>query len=153
MRKTLMALMFAAALPADAMAAPEGGDGPGFGPGPGGPGFGGPGMHHERGPRDGFAKLDLSPEQRQKIGQLMGEERHIDREVLHKYLEKLPAADQKAMKDEITAKHDKARADIRAVLNPTQQKQFDEMKKQQDARRAEWKEFQAWKAQKDQKAQ
>lgn len=153
MRKTLMALMFAAALPTVAMAAPEGGDGPGFGPGPGGPGFGGPGMHHERGPRDGFAKLDLSPEQREKIGQLMGEERHIDREVLHKYLEKLPAADQKAMKDEIAAKHDKARADIRAVLNPTQQKQFDEMKKKQDERRAEWKEFQAWKAQKGQKAQ
>ncbi|EIK93693.1 LTXXQ domain-containing protein [Pseudomonas sp. M47T1] len=151
MRKTLMALMFAAALPTVAMAAPEGG--PGFGPGSDMGGMGGPGMHHERGPRDGFANLDLSPEQRQKIGQLMGEERKVDREVLHKYLEKLPAADQKAMKDEITAKHDKARADIRAVLNPTQQKQFDEMKKKQDARRAEWKEFQAWKAQKDQKAQ
>ncbi|MGY4490100.1 LTXXQ domain protein [Pseudomonas sp. TE3610] len=149
MRKTLMALMFAAALPTVAMAAPEGGPGPGFGPGP----EGGPGMHHERGPRDGFGKLDLSPEQRQKVGQLMGEERKIDREVLHKYLEKLPAADQKAMKDELAAKHEKARADIRAVLNPTQQKQFDEMKKKEDARRAEWKEFQAWKAQKDQKAQ
>jgi len=149
MRKTLMALMFAAALPTVAMAAAEGGPGPGFGPGP----EGGPGMHHERGPRDGFGKLDLSPEQRQKVGQLMGEERKIDREVLHKYLEKLPAADQKAMKDELAAKHEKARADIRAVLNPTQQKQFDEMKKKEDARRAEWKEFQAWKAQKDQKAQ
>ncbi|WP_455923832.1 LTXXQ domain protein [Pseudomonas putida] len=149
MRKTLMALMFAAALPTVAMAAPEGGPGPGFGPGP----DGGPGMHHERGPRDGFGKLDLSPEQRQKVGQLMGEERKIDREVLHKYLDKLPAADQKAMKDELAAKHEKARADIRAVLNPTQQKQFDEMKKKEDARRAEWKEFQAWKAQKDQKAQ
>ncbi len=149
MRKTLMALMFAAALPTVAMAAPEGGPGPGFGPGP----DGGPGMHHERGPRDGLRQLDLSPEQRQKIGQLMGEERKVDREVLHKYLEKLPAADQKAMHDEMAAKHDKARADIRAVLNPTQQKQFDEMKKKEDARRAEWKEFQAWKAQKDQKAQ
>jgi len=151
MRKTLMALMFAAALPTVAMAAPEGGPGgPGFGPGPD---FGGPGMHHERGPRDGFGKLDLSPEQREKIGHLMGEERRGDREVLHRYLEKLPAADQKAMKDELAAKREKARADIRAVLNPTQQKQFDEMKKQQEARRAEWKEFQAWKAQKDQKAQ
>ncbi len=150
MRKTLMALMFAAALPTVAMAAPDGGQGPGYGPGPD---FGGPGMHHERGPRDGFGKLDLSPEQREKIGHLMGEERRGDREVLHRYLEKLPAADQKAMKDELAAKREKARADIRAVLNPTQQKQFDEMKKQQDARRAEWKEFQAWKAQKDQKAQ
>ncbi|MDE1168973.1 MAG: LTXXQ domain protein [Pseudomonas sp.] len=146
MRKTLIALMFAAALPTVAMAMPQGG--PGGDMGPGGPGFG-PGHHG----RDAFSQLDLSREQREQIGKLMGHERFGDREIMHKYLEKLPAADQKAMKDEIDAKRAKTQAEVRAVLNPTQQKQFDELKVKQDQRRAEWKEFQAWKAQKAQKAQ
>ncbi|MEK1943866.1 MAG: LTXXQ domain protein, partial [Pseudomonas sp.] len=37
---------------------------------------------------------------------------------------------------------------IRALLNPEQQKAFDEKHKQMEARRAEWQEFQAWKANK-----
>jgi protein CpxP len=139
MRKTLIALMLAATLPTVAMAMPEGGPahgkGPGFGPGPG----------HRDAP---FAQLDLSPEQRQQIDKLVGQERHGDREITRKYLEKLPAADQQAMKDEIKAKQDKTQADIRAMLKPEQQKQFDEMKKKQDQRKAEWAEFQAWKADK-----
>jgi Spy/CpxP family protein refolding chaperone len=144
MRKTLIALMFAAALPTVAMAMPQGGPdgdmGHGFGHG------------HGHG-RDAYSQLDLTHEQRTQIRKLVGEERFGDRAILHKYLEKLPAADQKAMKDEIDAKRAKTQADVRAVLNPTQQKQFDEMKAKQEQRRAEWKEFQAWKAQKAQKAQ
>jgi Spy/CpxP family protein refolding chaperone len=152
MRKTLIALMFATALPTIAMAAP--GDGPDKGPGfgPGGPGFGGPGMEHHRG-EGPFEKLDLSREQREQIGKLMGEEREHSREIADKYLQKLPAADQKALKDEMDANRTKTQADVRAVLKPDQQKAFDEMKKKQDERRAEWAEFQAWKAQKGQKAQ
>jgi len=142
MRKTITALLFAAALPTVAMAMPQGGPGEGFGPGKG-PGFG-PG---HRGPAP-FEQLDLSREQRQQIGKLMGEERHDQREVTQKYLEKLPAADQKAMKDELKAKHDKTQADIRGLLKPDQQKKFDDMKKKQEQRRAEWAEFQAWKASK-----
>jgi hypothetical protein len=42
---------------------------------------------------------------------------------------------------------------IRAVLKPDQQKKYDEIVKKQAERRAEWKEFQAWKAQQAQKAQ
>lgn len=145
MRKTLIALMFAAALPTVAMAAPA--DGPGFGPGPDGPR---PGMHHDRGP---FDKLDLSREQRQQIGKLMGAKMHDRKELTDKYLAKLSPADQKAMKDELDAKRAKTDADIRALLKPEQQKEFDEMKKERAAKMAERAEFEAWKAQKAQKAQ
>ncbi|MNM70604.1 LTXXQ motif protein [compost metagenome] len=138
MRKTLIALMFAAALPTVAMAMPD---------------AGGPrhGEHHRGGAP--FAQLDLSREQRQQIGKLMGEQMKSRHEITQRYLEKLPAADQKALKDELKAKKDKTQAEIRALLKPEQQKQFDEMTKKQDERRAEWAEFKAWKAEKANKAQ
>ena len=143
MRKTLIALMFAAALPTVAMAMP-GGEGP-MGPRHGG-------EHHGRGDAP-YSQLDLTREQRQQIGKLMGEQMHERKQLVEKYLEKLPAADQKALKDEIAAKHEKTQKDIRALLKPEQQKRFDEMQKQRAERKAEWKEFKDWKAQKDQKAQ
>lgn len=146
MRKTLIALMFATALPTVAMAMPPA-DGPGFGPGHDGPRMG---MRHDRGP---FDKLDLTKEQRQQIGKLMGSKMHDRKEVTEKYLARLSAADQKAMKDELDAKRDKTDSDIRALLKPEQQKEFDEMKKERAAKMAERAEFEAWKAQKAQKAQ
>ncbi|MBD8098652.1 LTXXQ domain protein [Pseudomonas fluorescens] len=153
MRKTLIALMFATALPTVAMAAmPEG---PGPMGGPEGHMMGGPG-HGEHGPRGKggpFSQLDLSKEQREQIRKLMGDQWHARKELTQKYLDKLPAADQKAMQDEIAAGKQKTQAGIRAILKPDQQKQFDEIVKQQEQRRAEWKEFQAWKAQQPQKAQ
>ena len=152
MRKTLIALMFATALPTVAMAMPEG-------PGPmGGPEshmMGGPG-HGEHGPRGKggpFSQLDLSKEQREQIRKLMGDQWHARKDLTQKYLDKLPAADQKAMQDEIAAGKQKTQTDIRAVLKPDQQKKYDEIVKKQAERRAEWKEFQAWKAQQAQKAQ
>ena len=66
MRKTLIALMFAAALPTVAMAMP-GGEGP-MGPRHGG-------EHHGRGDAP-YSQLDLTREQRQQIGKLMGEQMH-----------------------------------------------------------------------------
>ena len=143
MRKTLIALMFAAALPTVAMAMP-GGEGP-MGPRHGG-------EHHGRGDAP-YSQLDLTREQRQQIGKLMGEQMHERKQLVDRYLEKLPAADQKALKDEIAARHEKTQKDIRALLKPEQQKRFDEMQKQRAERKAEWKEFKDWKAQKDQKAQ
>jgi protein CpxP len=146
MRKTLIALMFAAALPTVAMAMPEG-------PGPmGGPMDGPRHSEHMRG-KSPFGQLDLSREQREQIGKLMGEQKHQQRQLVEKYLEKLSPADQKAMKDEIAAKHQKTQADIRALLKPEQQKEFDAIQKKQAERRAEWAEFKAWKAQQPQKAQ
>lgn len=100
MRKTLTALMFAAALPTVAMAMPEG-------PGPMGP-MDGPrhgGQMHDRGP---YSQLDLSHEQRQQIRRIMGEQRHEQRELVDKYLAKLSPADQKAMQDEREARHQKS---------------------------------------------
>ncbi|TDV63284.1 Spy/CpxP family protein refolding chaperone [Pseudomonas sp. LP_7_YM] len=147
MRKTLMALMFAAALPTVAMAMPAQG-----GPlaGPGGPGFDSPGMHHRKGPLD---TLNLTPEQRQQVGKLMGDQWRGRSEITQKYLAKLSPADQKAMQDELAAKHAKTQSDIRAVLTPDQQKAFDQIQKDEAQRRADRAEFEAWKAQKAQKAQ
>ena len=152
MRKTLIALMLAAALPTVAMAMPEG---PGPMGGHEGHMMGGPG-HGEHGPRGKggpFSQLDLSKEQREQIRKLMGEQWHARKDLTQKYLDKLPAADQKAMQDEIAAGKQKTQTDIRAVLKPDQQKKYDEIVKKQAERRAEWKEFQAWKAQQAQKAQ
>ena len=142
MRKTLIALMFAAALPTVAMAMPSG-------DGSMGPRHGG---EHGRGDAL-YSQLDLSREQRQQIGKLMGEQMHDRKQLVEKYLEKLPAADQKALKDEIKAKKDKTQSDIRAVLKPDQQKRFDEMQKKRADRQAEWKQFKEWKAQQATKAQ
>ena len=152
MRKTLIALMLAAALPTVAMAMPEG---PGPMGGHEGHMMGGPG-HGEHGPRGKggpFSQLDLSKEQREQIRKLMGEQWHARKDLTQKYLDKLPAADQKAMQDEIAAGKQKTQADIRAVLKPDQHKKYDDIVKKQAERRAEWKEFQAWKAQQAQKAQ
>ena len=143
MRKTLIALMFAAALPTVAMAMP-GGEGP-MGPRHGG-------EHHGRGDAP-YTQLDLTREQRQQIGKLMGEQMHERKQLVDKYLEKLPAADQKALKDEIAAKHEKTQKDIRALLKPEQQKSFDEMQKKRAERQAEMKQFKEWKAQQATKAQ
>jgi Spy/CpxP family protein refolding chaperone len=145
MRKTLIALMFAAALPTVAMAMP--GDAGPMGP-MDGPRHGG--MTHDKGP---FSELNLSREQRQQIRQIMGEQRHERRELVEKYLAKLSPADQKAMQDEMEARHQKVDAQIRSLLKPEQQKEFDAIQKKQAERRAEWAEFKAWKAQQPQKAQ
>ncbi|WDG79667.1 LTXXQ domain protein [Pseudomonas chlororaphis] len=145
MRKTLIALIFAAALPTVAMAMPEGA-------GPMGPMDGPRHSEHMRG-KGPYSQLDLSREQRQQIRKLMGEQMHERKELVQKYLEKLSPADQKAMKDEIAAKRQKTEADIRALLKPEQQKEFDAIQKKHAERRAEWAEFKAWKAQQPQKAQ
>ena len=140
MRKTIAALLFAAALPTVAMAMPEGGP-------RGEPGFGGPGGPHL------FKELDLTREQRQKVGKLMGESMKARQDITRKYLDKLPEAERKAMEAEIKASEDKNRANIRALLTPEQQKDFDAEVKKMDERRAERAEFEAWKAQRAQKAQ
>lgn len=146
MRKTLIALLLASALPALAMAAP--GDdhrGRDCNKGPHG--------EHQRGGGKMFDGLNLTPEQREQVGKLMRERKDDPREITRKYLDKLPAADKAAMKKELdTARldHDKA---FNAILTPEQQKVFAEQKQKMEKRRAEREEFEAWKAQRDQKAQ
>ena len=138
MRKTLTALLLALTLPTLAMAMPE--DGPHQGDGYG---YGGHGDRH--GSRM-FKDLDLSREQHREIRKLMGEQMKSRHEITQRYLEKLPAAEQKAMQDELTAAKDKQRSSIRDLLNPEQQKAFDEHQKKMQERRAERAAFKAWQA-------
>lgn len=129
MRKTLTALLLALTLPTLAMAMPEGG----------------PHHHREHGQRM-FHELDLSDKQQRDIHKLMGEQMKSRHEITQRYLEKLPAAEQKAMQDELQAAKEQRHASIRALLDPQQQKTFDEQQKKMQERRAEREEFKAWKA-------
>lgn len=137
MRKTLTALCLALSLPTLALAMPEGG-------------------HHgpEMGMRDGgghlFRELDLSKEQRQQIGKLMREEMKNRHAITQRYLDKLPEAQRQAMDKELSEAREQQHKAIRALLEPEQQKAFDEKVKELEARRAEREEFEAWKAQRDQ---
>lgn len=148
MRKTLIALLLAASLPTLALANPA--------PDQGGPahdcGMSAPGEHHGRG-KDMFKDLNLTSEQHEQFAKLMHERKDNPREITRKYLDKLPQADQQALKKELeTARldHDKA---VRAILTPEQQKVFDQHKQDMEKNRAEREEFQAWKAERDSKKQ
>jgi len=129
MRKTLTAVLLAMTLPTLAMAMPE--DGPRHG-----------GEHGSR----MFKELDLSKEQQRDIRKLMGEQMKNHHDITQRYLDKLPAAEQKAMQDELKAAKDKQHSAIRALLTPEQQKAFDEHQKKMNERRAERQEFKAWQA-------
>lgn len=141
MRKTLTALLLAAALPTLAIASPGMGDGYG--------------SHHKRG--DGYhghmlRGLDLTPEQRQKVDQAMRESIRTQHEITQRYLDKLPAADKTAMAKEQEESRARQQQALRSALTPEQQKKFDELQAERDKRRAERAEFEAWKAERDQKA-
>lgn len=142
MRKTLTALLLAAALPTLAIAGPGMGDGYG--------------AYHKRG--DGYhghmlRGLDLTPEQRQQVGQAMRENLRTQHEITQRYLDKLPAADKAAMAKEQEESRAKQQQAIRTTLTPEQQKKFDELQAERDKRRAEHAEFEAWKAERDKKAE
>nr|WP_294974032.1 Spy/CpxP family protein refolding chaperone [uncultured Pseudomonas sp.] len=147
MRKTLTALLIAAALPTVALAAtPAPTDAP-----PPAPFMKGHDHGMMRGEHRGgaFRELNLTQEQRQQVGKVMGESMKDRRAITEKYWNKLPEADRKAMQAELKTNRDKADTSIRGILTPDQQKKFDELKKQREQRKAEWAEFQTWKAQKD----
>ena len=142
MRKTLTALLFATALPTLAIAAPmDGGS-----PMDGGAcphmkeGHGGHGMMHG---------LNLSAEQRQKIGGAMHEQMQSQRDITKRYLDKLPEAERKAMQADIQASHEQHHQALRNLLSEEQRKAFDERQAEREARRAEWAEFLEWKKQKE----
>lgn len=146
MRKSFAALLIAAALPAFALAAP----------GPNGEHHAGPDApHHQAMPGKrggGLEGMDLTREQRQKIGQIMQNERKTYRDIHQRYLDKLPQNERDAMQKEFRDNHDKSQQEMRAVLTPEQQKRFDETRSKMKERQAEWEEFQQWKAN-QQKAQ
>ncbi|GIZ13520.1 Spy/CpxP family protein refolding chaperone [Pseudomonas sp. NCCP-436] len=137
MRKTLTALLLAAALPTLAVAMPMH-DG----------GF----RHHERGHGNLAQGLQLSKEQRQEFRKLMAEQMKSHREITQRYLDKLPPAEKQAMQKELDATRAEQQKSLRELLSPEQQKAFDEHQKKMEARRAEMAEFKAWKAEKAGKA-
>lgn len=146
MRKTLTALLLALTLPTLAMAMPEGGPHHGDS-------YAHDGSHGERHGSRMFKDLDLSREQQREIRKLMGEQMKSRHEITRRYLEKLPAAEQKAMQDELKAAKDKRHGSIRDLLTPEQQKTFDEHQKKMQERRAERAAFKAWKAEQANKAE
>ena len=137
MRKTLIAALFAATLPAITMAMPGSDHEPDHHRGHG----------EHRGP---FEQLDLTKEQREEMRGLMGEQMKSHREITQRYLDKLPENERKAMQDELQASKDKTHKQMRELLKPEQQKLFDEIHEKMEAKRAERAEFQKWKAERDQ---
>ncbi|MEH3023861.1 MAG: LTXXQ domain protein [Pseudomonas oryzihabitans] len=138
MRKLMPAVLFAALLPTLALAATA--DGPPVAPPPAGKMM--DGGHRGDGPLRG---LKLTPDQREQVGKLMGDERRQEREIVKSYLDKLPEDQRKALHDQLDGNRDKTRQSIRALLKPDQQKRFDEMEKKREDRAKEWAEFQQWK--------
>ncbi|WP_313087690.1 LTXXQ domain protein [Pseudomonas sp.] len=134
MRKTLIAALFAATLPTLAMATPEGG-----------------GPHHDGGRHAPFEQLDLSADQKQKMQDIMRQQMRSHRDITQRYLAKLPEAQRKAMRDEQMRREEQTRQQIRELLNPEQQKRFDEMHEKMQAKRAERAEYEQWKAERDKK--
>ncbi|MEH6364819.1 MAG: Spy/CpxP family protein refolding chaperone [Pseudomonas marincola] len=121
MRKTLTAVLLALTLPAVAMAAmPEGGP------------------RHEGGHHGGgmFKELNLSKEQRQEMHKLMRQQMKDRHDITRKYLDKLPEAEQKAMKAEMDASRETQQSAMRALLKPEQQAAFDAQLKKMQERRA-----------------
>ncbi|MBD9411644.1 Spy/CpxP family protein refolding chaperone [Stutzerimonas stutzeri] len=136
MRKSLVALVFAAALPTLA--------------------FGMPGGMHD-GPHGGkraphmFQELDLTKEQQREMRKLMGEQMKQRQAITQRYLDKLPEAQRQAMQKDLDASREKTHQSMRALLKPEQQKAFDEGLKKMEEKRAERAEFLKWKAERDQK--
>lgn len=136
MRKSLIALFIATALPALAFAMPSGmHDGP----------HGGKRAPHM------FQDLDLTREQQREMRKLMGEQLKQRQAITQRYLDKLPEAERQAMQKDLDASREKTHQSMRALLKPEQQKAFDEGLKKMEDKRAERAEFLKWKAERDQK--
>ena len=133
MRKTLIAMLFASALPTMAMATPDGAP------------------HHQGGHHSPFDQLDLSADQKEKMRDLMREQMKSHRDITQRYLSKLPEAERKAMREELNKNEEKTRKQVRELLNPEQQKRFDEMHEKMKAKQAERAEFEKWQAERDKK--
>ena len=106
------------------------------------------GMEH--GAKHAGKALNLSAEQRQALRKLKAEQFKTQHEITQRYLDKLPEAERKALAAERKAAQDKEQAGIKAQLNPEQLKAFEAQQAERDKRRAEWQEFQDWKAKKAQ---
>jgi periplasmic protein CpxP/Spy len=151
MRKTLTALLIAATLPTLAFAAsgkgqhdhdycPMGGKGYHQG-------------HHGHSAGHGLRGLDLTREQQQTLRDAQRTQMKEHHAIIQRYLDKLSAADQAAMKKELQANRDAQAQRIRDTLSEEQRKRYDEMQQKREERRAERAEFEAWKAERSQQGQ
>ncbi|WP_313239585.1 periplasmic heavy metal sensor [Stutzerimonas kunmingensis] len=136
MRKSLVALLFAAAVPTLAFAMPGGMH---------------DGHHGGKNAPHMFQDLDLTKEQQREMRKLMGEQMRQRQEITQRYLDKLPEAERKAMQNDLDASREKTHQSMRALLKPEQHKAFDEGMKKMEEKRAERAEFLKWKAERDQK--
>lgn len=123
MRKTLIALLFASTLPAIAVAMPD--DAP----------------HNRDGQHAYHEQLDLTKQQRSEMRKLMGEQIRTHREIIQRYLDKLPEAERKAMQEELASSKEQTHTRMRDLLKPEQQTKFDELQKKMEAKRAERADF------------
>lgn len=119
MRKTLIAVLFASALPTFAMAMPD------------------EGHRQHDGKHAPFEQLNLTQEQKLKMRELMGAQMKNRREITQRYLDKLPEAERKSMRDELKSSKENTHQQMRSLLKPEQQKQFDEMHEKMKAKRAQ----------------
>lgn len=146
MRKTLTALLFTAALPTLAFAAP--------------------GEHmgmlrdHEHnhcammnGANHGKAMKDLglTKEQRQKVHEAHRAEMEKSYDITQRYLNKLSKSDKAEMDKELQTMREQQSKAMRDALTPEQQKRYDEALKQQEQERADRAAFEEWKAARDAK--
>jgi len=136
MKKTLIAVLLAAAIPVTVLAMPR--DGHGM-------------RHHGHHGHHGPAAhaLQLNQEQRQKAAELFREQARAHHEIHQRYLDKLPEAERKAMQDELKATREKQQKEFLALLTDDQRKAFEERQQRMEQRRAERAEFLEWKKQKE----
>lgn len=136
MRKSVVALFIATALPALAFAMPGGMH---------------DGSHGGKKAPHMFQDLDLTREQQREMRKLMGAQMKQRQAITQRYLDKLPEAERQAMQKDLDASREKTHQSMRALLKPEQQKAFDEGLKKMEDKRAERAEFLKWKAERDQK--
>ncbi len=147
MRKNLIALLLvAAATPSLVMA----GDKHGSDCCPQGPhgvfqaGLHGPGRDFVGGP--GLNGIDLTKDQRKAVREAGRDEHQAVIKINRDYLDKLSTADKEAMKKAIESARSDSEGKVRKALTAEQIKLFEANLKRDADRRAEWEEFQKWKA-------
>lgn len=140
MRKSLIALALAAALPTLALAGSEGCCSQEAGHAP---------RHYEH--FEGLKKLDLSKEQSAAVAEIVHKQEKAKEKLTKEYLKKLSDEDKAALRKDLKALRAEREQAVLKVLTPEQQKKYEAAREKAKAYRAEWEEFQKWKADKEAK--
>lgn len=146
MRKHILALLLIA-VAGPTLANADDHRGPDFPP-PGPPGAFQPMPGHDFAGGPGLQGIELNQEQRKVVRDAGRDERLAAAKITQDYLDKLSDADKASMKMAMAHARSEAQAKIMKVMTPAQAKQFEANLARDDRRRAEWDEFQKWKADK-----